>query len=231
MRNIFLAGVLVCLVLGFSPKTMANLIITDTYTIPSAQQPYLYIVTANQRNYAFGTGAGQVDKIIFTIVGNISTGGSVVNPTAGDLQVYLLAQTATIKATTQAGTVLLSDRPVATVINDPDPGYTVYANTTYDFSDVTGTLTANKTYTTGSVVNQFLGTGTVNVTNSASSISSWTADTGLNYNTTDLIWGQFKVSYDVVPEPGTWISGALLLGVAGVGAGRSLWRKRSQTAA
>jgi len=42
--------------------------------------------------------------------------------------------------------------------------------------------------------------------------------------------GGWSLGFDVVPEPGTWLSGALLLGLAGVGLGRSLWRKRSQPA-
>jgi hypothetical protein len=96
------------------------------------------------------------------------------------------------------------------------------------------TKTDGQDYSTSS--SGYVGSGTINTTFDTD-LAGGTTLVGDNYSSVysvgDVTFRKI-VTYDYlssVPEPGTWISGALLLGVVGIGAGRSLRRKDNQAVA
>jgi hypothetical protein len=80
---------------------------------------------------------------------------------------------------------------------------------------------------------QASGGGTFTTTAKATffTAASFTGNDGFFEGSTPngLFYGE--IIYDVIPEPGTWLAGGLLLVLVGISMGCSFWRKRSQTVA
>jgi len=196
------------------------------YSFTPGPTPYSQTINVDQINLAPGQ---QLISITLTLTVTMSGSGSVVNTTLKALKVFAdTKQTGDVTASLSDTTVLDEAFPTVHPIGSDT---TISANSELDFNGVNGTATVTDTYTTSGLIDQFVGNGQINVNIAGDSSTLFDGQTGLTFSSSDVIYGTFAISYDVVPEPSTWISGALLLGVAGVGAGCSLWRKRNQAAA
>jgi hypothetical protein len=215
-----------------------------TYSFPTSTTPYDNFVSVNQINTA---GWGTVDSITITLTATMVGTASIQNESGVRQTVTSSTFGGILDAYAPDGNVLLDvTAPTTTIytgqINNgatksytsPDGGLTLtetYTISASSLQDGGGTLFSDNGTTAQDVINEFLGGGTVQVELYGIANVGYNATAGMVFSSSANMGGSFSLSYDVVPEPDTWISGALLLGVVGVGAGRSLRRKGNQAVA
>jgi len=109
------------------------------------------------------------------------------------------------------------------------------SSTTYTFDSSTSADEEANSFSGGSLLSDFTGTGTTSVNLTALAQVSTTTSGDVLSAYSDNVTGTLSVTYDytpnetaVAPEPGTWLSAGLLFGMVGFSTGRSLWLKRAQ---
>ena len=102
---------------------------------------------------------------------------------------------------------------------------TVNPGTLFTFPGVNFSTNVNNTITDSSIIGLFQGSGSVGVKMKAVVVNNMQFDADLTISTSDTVGGYFTISYDVVPEPATWVSAGLLVGFVVVGSARKALRK------
>jgi hypothetical protein len=249
MRNKFILSGLACLTLGLAPRALADVLVSvnGDQEFPSLSNPtplsgsttynttlYVQQVTPDAGYY--------VDYITFTINAIMTGAGSASNPTGVNQTFHKQsAQDGEVSASLAGGTVL---NDVLPTVHPSANDVVVTPGTTWSFSGVTGSASETSTYNFSSsqdavgnpisgtaLMNDFIGGSTVPVNITGTSLTAYLLDTGLSDTSSDKINVTLDVQVweaQVVPEPATWMSAALLFGVVGLSTGRSLWRKRGQ---
>jgi hypothetical protein len=203
---------------------------TQTYTLDGlAANNGTGVINVNQMD---PTGWGVIDSITFTLTSTQTASMSAYNGNSSSGKITTFEVDGDVAVTFVDGT-LVEIFPTDIAVSYPTTSkYTVNAGQTVYWTGVLGSDNDSGVLNSSSPgFSDFIGNGTVSATIGSDATVGFNGPTGfvpLSSATVDTV---LTVTYDIVPEPGTWVSGALLLGVMGVGAGRSLRRKGNQAVA
>jgi hypothetical protein len=238
MKHKFLSAGLACLALGIAaPAAMADTIVTENYSFPAG--PTTYSDTINVAQYAPAAGL-TLQSISFIINATMVGAGSASDPNStGSLNFYKQsAQDGEVTATLANNTVL---NDVLPTVYPTSQNIVVTHSTPFTFSGITGSASQTSVFNGSSttdadghtisgagLLGQFLGSGTVPVSLTGTSLTAYVLDTGLSDTSSDAVNGTLQVVFDFipsVPDSGSWAAEALMFGALVIGTGRSVWRK------
>jgi len=170
------------------------------------------------------SGWGYVDAITYTVSYTFVSYGSAYNSSSSRPQ-YVYADSkikGDIVFTDPASNLLLESTPV----NHPFSSDTLLATYQTLMFGITNSFSDYQVITDSGIISAFTGSTNVPVNLKATARNVFDVDGNVTIPTsTTLVYGDLLVSYDVVPEPSTWISASMLLFFLGGTAGRSYWRQ------
>ncbi|MEI8287866.1 MAG: choice-of-anchor E domain-containing protein [Verrucomicrobiota bacterium] len=173
------------------------------------------------------TGWGVLASVKFVLTGHISSDVTVKNNNVFYVNNVAWQLSGVVAGSYGATDLPLNSNPTATSSEN------LSASELRTHYSVSGEQSVDTTSYDSTLLSGFQGTGyaphTFDVVSTNLTFSVNPAIAGINGSGSGISWAQLDVIYDVVPEPGTWISAAMLFGVVGVGTSRSLWRKRQST--
>ena len=191
--------------------------LTYNYSFPSGDAAsYSNAVYVAQLNLS---GSDYVVDVIYNFTGSITGSGSVKNTSTSGKTVFASSsQGADLTATVNATGDVVNE--IFQTVHPFSVNTSIPAKSTNSFSGVVGSFNINNIITDPSVIANFLGI-------QSGSTTGFSGSTGLSYDSSVTVVGTFSITYDVVPEPATWLSAGLLVGFVVVGSTRSLLRKKS----
>jgi hypothetical protein len=219
-------------VLAVAGTLQASVLVSDSGAVSLVSDGsggYTATVSVSQFDPSLGTLTGVDIQCILTINNIVVTlYNNTASSVSGKATFSILANSFT--STADLGGADASGADFTTLYSSGN--LTVPKNGSQQWGPVT--KTDEQDYSTSS--DGYVGSGTINTTFDTG-LAGGTSLIGDNYSSVFSVGNitfEEIVTYDytsLVPEPSTWISGALLLGVVGLGAGRSLRRKGNQAVA
>ena len=241
MKLRFYSTGLVCIGLLIANLAQADLFFGGSYSFSSSPTPYSNTVNVAQVTPSPGS---HVDKLIVTTTATLHgsvgftniTGSTIGSGTGVNQGVRNASFDGSLLLFDHSGFIALSASDAEADASSLNGNYTAHQYKSISLDGVTDTQTftinlgdtldaQGNPIDSASLIAEFIGTGTVPVTLMGDAGYGGNIKNNINSLTFATMEGSFSFYYDVVPEPGTWISASMLLIFVGGTIGRSYWRR------